>query len=197
MPMIAFTTVIAAAPHNTQITRFVEFLGAQFSASRKVTWDHTGYAVGIAEVGQADHAAILRAIEAGDAVFRAPSTGPRAARARPCTGSPRREHWRQRNNGYWRLSMQSATFFEALAHILPADCLKTADEDMRPYECDGLSMYRALPKCVAPLKMNRNSHRWSKSATPTGCRSWRAGRAPVSPAAPCQTRTRCCFRLPR
>ena len=45
--------------------------------------------------------------------------------------------------------MQSATFFEALAHILPADCLKTAAEDMRPYECDGLSMYRALPKCVA------------------------------------------------
>lgn len=63
-----FHNAIAAATHNTQITRFVEFLGAQFSASRKVTWDHTGYAVGIAEVGQADHAAILRAIEAGDAV---------------------------------------------------------------------------------------------------------------------------------
>ena len=47
------------------------------------------------------------------------------------------------------MNMQSATFFEALAHILPADCLKTAAEDMRPYECDGLSMYHALPKCVA------------------------------------------------
>lgn len=33
--------------------------------------------------------------------------------------------------------------------MLPRDCLKVADEDMRPYECDGLSMYRALPKCVA------------------------------------------------
>ena len=45
--------------------------------------------------------------------------------------------------------MQSATFFEALAALLPAENLKIAEEDMRPYECDGLSMYRALPKCVA------------------------------------------------
>ncbi len=45
--------------------------------------------------------------------------------------------------------MQSASFFEALATLLPAENLKIAEEDMRPYECDGLSMYRALPKCVA------------------------------------------------
>ena len=45
--------------------------------------------------------------------------------------------------------MQSATFLEALAVLLPAENLKLAEEDMRPYECDGLSMYRALPKCVA------------------------------------------------
>ncbi len=45
--------------------------------------------------------------------------------------------------------MQSASFFEALAALLPAESLKIAEEDMRPYECDGLSMYRALPKCVA------------------------------------------------
>ena len=45
--------------------------------------------------------------------------------------------------------MQSATFFEALALLLPPESLKIAEEDMRPYECDGLSMYRALPKCVA------------------------------------------------
>jgi len=62
-----FHNAIAAATHNAQITRFVEFLGAQFSASRKVTWDHTGYAVGIAEVGHADHNAILQAIESADA----------------------------------------------------------------------------------------------------------------------------------
>ena len=45
--------------------------------------------------------------------------------------------------------MQSASFFEALAALLPAENLKIAEEDMRPFECDGLSMYRALPKCVA------------------------------------------------
>lgn len=45
--------------------------------------------------------------------------------------------------------MQSASFFEALATLLPSENLKIAEEDMRPYECDGLSMYRALPKCVA------------------------------------------------
>ena len=62
--------------------------------------------------------------------------------------------------------MQSATFFEALAHILPADCLKTAAEDMRPYECDGLSMYRALPaRCAAE---NEAGCCRDEGATPTG-----------------------------
>jgi len=45
--------------------------------------------------------------------------------------------------------MKSATLFEALAAILPPESLKIADEDKRPYECDGLTMYRVLPKCVA------------------------------------------------
>jgi glycolate oxidase len=44
--------------------------------------------------------------------------------------------------------MKAATLFEELAAVLPPANLKFADEDMRPYECDGLSMYRALPKCV-------------------------------------------------
>ena len=63
----AFHNAIAAATHNAQLTKFVEFVGAQFSASRKATWDHAGYGVGITEVGQGDHRAILKAIEAGDA----------------------------------------------------------------------------------------------------------------------------------
>ena len=63
----AFHNAIAVATHNGQISKFVEFLGAQFSASRKVTWDHAGYGVGITEVGHADHRAILVAIADGDA----------------------------------------------------------------------------------------------------------------------------------
>ena len=63
----AFHNAIAVATHNGQISKFVEFLGAQFSASRKVTWDHAGYGVGITEVGHADHRAILVAIADGNA----------------------------------------------------------------------------------------------------------------------------------
>jgi GntR family transcriptional regulator, transcriptional repressor for pyruvate dehydrogenase complex len=62
----AFHVAIANASHNSQIGKFVEFLGAQFSDSRKATWDDIGYGVGIATVGQSDHAAIYRAIVAGD-----------------------------------------------------------------------------------------------------------------------------------
>jgi len=40
------------------------------------------------------------------------------------------------------------TFEAALAAILPADALLTADEAKRPYECDGLSAYRQLPRVV-------------------------------------------------
>jgi glycolate oxidase len=44
--------------------------------------------------------------------------------------------------------MKAATLFEELAAVLAPANLKFEEEEMRPYECDGLSMYRALPKCV-------------------------------------------------
>jgi glycolate oxidase len=44
--------------------------------------------------------------------------------------------------------MKTATLFEELAAVLAPANLKFEEEEMRPYECDGLSMYRALPKCV-------------------------------------------------
>jgi GntR family transcriptional repressor for pyruvate dehydrogenase complex len=62
----AFHNAIAQASHNQQIAKFVEFLGAQFSNSRKATWDDIGYGVGIAAVGQSDHSAIYKAIELQD-----------------------------------------------------------------------------------------------------------------------------------
>jgi glycolate oxidase len=37
----------------------------------------------------------------------------------------------------------------ALAAVLPEDALLVAAEDTRPYECDGLTMYRELPMIVA------------------------------------------------
>ncbi len=36
-----------------------------------------------------------------------------------------------------------------LARMLPENALLHVDEDLRPYECDGLSAYRQLPLCVA------------------------------------------------
>ena len=36
-----------------------------------------------------------------------------------------------------------------LAAILPETALLTAGEDTHPYECDGLSLYRARPAAVA------------------------------------------------
>ncbi|MFA4970064.1 MAG: FAD-binding protein, partial [Sulfuritalea sp.] len=36
-----------------------------------------------------------------------------------------------------------------LARVLPAAALLSAAEDLKPYECDGLTAYRALPWAVA------------------------------------------------
>ncbi|MBF6617847.1 FAD-linked oxidase C-terminal domain-containing protein [Pollutimonas thiosulfatoxidans] len=41
-----------------------------------------------------------------------------------------------------------AGFIARLAGTVPAHCILTKVEDTRPYECDGLSLYRALPPVV-------------------------------------------------
>ncbi len=41
-----------------------------------------------------------------------------------------------------------ATLARRLQAILPAHCLLTDDEDLRPYECDGLTAFRQLPMAV-------------------------------------------------
>ena len=42
-----------------------------------------------------------------------------------------------------------ATLLAELARVLPANALLSADEDLKPYECDGLTAYRSLPWAVA------------------------------------------------
>src|SRR5690554_3338867 len=37
---------------------------------------------------------------------------------------------------------------QRLADQIPAHCILTRAEDTRPYECDGLSLYRSLPPVV-------------------------------------------------
>ena len=47
------------------------------------------------------------------------------------------------------MTTESLTIIEALQKILPQEAVLHAPEDMHPYECDGLSAYRALPMVVA------------------------------------------------
>src|SRR5262245_39601898 len=44
--------------------------------------------------------------------------------------------------------MLDAAIRSQLAAILPPSALLTAEEDTKPYECDGLTMYRELPAAV-------------------------------------------------
>ncbi|NMF87792.1 FAD-linked oxidase C-terminal domain-containing protein [Aromatoleum petrolei] len=46
-------------------------------------------------------------------------------------------------------SVDKARVVEALARVLPAGALMYDVEDLRPYECDGLSAYRQMPMVVA------------------------------------------------
>ena len=46
-------------------------------------------------------------------------------------------------------AVDPATVIAALLMVLPAHCVLSRQEDTRPYECDGLSLYRSLPMAVA------------------------------------------------
>lgn len=45
--------------------------------------------------------------------------------------------------------VERATLLHALAGVLPGSALLAESEDLKPYECDGLSAYRRLPLAVA------------------------------------------------
>jgi glycolate oxidase len=44
--------------------------------------------------------------------------------------------------------MTEARIIEQLHRLLPSQCVLSSDEELRPYECDGLSAYRNLPLAV-------------------------------------------------
>lgn len=69
-----------------------------------------------------------------------------------------------------------------LRTILPAHCLLVDDEDLRPYECDGLTAYRELPLAVClPESEGQvidvlrtcpgSACRWSRVAPVPACRA--------------------------
>ena len=84
-----------------------------------------------------------------------------------------------------------------LAAILPASALLTAAEDTRPYECDGLTMFREVPAAVAlPENESQVAADSRGAATRRACRWSRAAPAPAFPAARCRIATVCCCRSP-
>ncbi|MBL8399175.1 MAG: FAD-binding protein [Candidatus Accumulibacter sp.] len=48
----------------------------------------------------------------------------------------------------WRYSVDRAALIQRLSAVLPAESLLVDEEDLRPYESDGLTAYRCLPSLV-------------------------------------------------
>ena len=76
---------------------------------------------------------------------------------------------------------------EALREILPHDAVVVEREALKPFESDGLMLYRALPLvAVLPESAGR------ASSTPSAMCPWSRGDpAPASVAAPCHTPKAC------
>src|SRR6058998_2253871 len=55
--------------------------------------------------------------------------------------------WNNRTARFW-WSMLNPALLVALGNILPATSILTASEDTRPYECDGLTLFREEPNAV-------------------------------------------------
>ena len=70
-------------------------------------------------------------------------------------------------------------------------------EQLRTYECDGLTGRRVVPALVAlPRSTARGAGRRPCLPRVTACRSSPAARVPGSPAGPCRTRTESSSRSP-
>ena len=67
----------------------------------------------------------------------------------------------------------------ALAAVLPAHALLHRREDTVPYECDGLTAYRALPLAVALPETEDQVAAVLRPATASACRWSRAAPAPA------------------
>ena len=72
-----------------------------------------------------------------------------------------------------------------LGHILPGEALLHQPEDLRPYECDGLSAYRSLPLAVALPERAAQVQALPRMRHEPNV-------APGCPAGPCLTSRACC-----
>ncbi len=80
-----------------------------------------------------------------------------------------------------------------LQSAVPTLTLLHREEDLRPFECDGLAAYRVLPMLVA---LPETLARWkacSSAVTPWAYRWLPAALAPGFPAAHCPSNKACCW----
>jgi hypothetical protein len=81
-----------------------------------------------------------------------------------------------------------------LAQVLPPASLLSAAEDLKPYECDGLSAYRQVPLAVALPETEAQVVAVIKACRSVGARSSRAVPAPGFRPARCRIRRAWCCR---
>lgn len=62
----AFHHAVAAASHNPYLSRFVEFLGHQFSDTRRPVWTPEGHRLGRPQAARREHEILFAAIAAGN-----------------------------------------------------------------------------------------------------------------------------------
>jgi len=88
--------------------------------------------------------------------------------------------------------MNKQELIKQLQKILPADAVLYQQEDLKPFECDGLSAYRELPLALRCLKQKSRCAIFCCCAAAQTCRWWRAVPARVCRAARCRLQTACC-----
>jgi glycolate oxidase len=87
------------------------------------------------------------------------------------------------------LTSTRAELVRELRAFLPPDAVLEQQEQVQPYECDGLSAYRQLPLAGGAAAHDRGGAAHHALVTRAMCRWWRAGPGPGSPAAPCRAVT--------
>lgn len=82
---------------------------------------------------------------------------------------------------------------QALARDVPGLTVLHTEEDLRPYECDGLSAYRTTPMLVVLPEQLVQVRPSSRFAMRWVCRWWPAARAQACRVARCHWSRACCW----
>lgn len=90
-------------------------------------------------------------------------------------------------------SVDKAALLQALRQRLPDLDLLHQTEDLKPYECDGLSAYRTTPMLVALPRHIEQVQELLRICHERRVPVVARGPAPASPVAPCPWNRACCW----